>query len=113
MKNNSKPIILIFYFLIFGSIIGFYQYPSTPKKLWIVLALIGSCGNLYKFKYIENKNLKLKIITYDILVIVLIMAMSYLIPSVFGLVKYIAISIIAGVYITNVLSAKYLPQKDI
>jgi len=112
MKNNLKPIILISYFIIFGSIIGFYQYPSTPKMFWIILALIGSCGNLYKFKYIRNRDLKLKLIMHDIISIIAIIALCYLIPNIIGLVKYIIISIIAALYINNFILKNHLLDQN-
>jgi len=81
---NSVSIILIY-----GSAIGFFTEHNIPIIIWIILALIGSILNQYKYKIFKQFDTNLKIIgIYDFICILTILIIP-IILLLFKLETYI------------------------
>ena len=87
------------YILLFGAVVGFYSFRSTPVWLWLGMGVIGGV-------LLEAENRKLargeavnRLRGADVFTVLFTFLFGLVLPEFLGLVKMLLLAIPAGIYV--------------
>ena len=90
------------YILLFGAVVGFYSFRSTPVWLWLVMGLTGGVLLELKNRKLPRGEARSRLRWADIAALLFTLLLGLVLPDFLGLVKMLFLAIPAGIYVGHV-----------
>jgi hypothetical protein len=87
------------YILLFGAVVGFYSFRSTPLWLWLALGLAGGVLLEIEGRKLPHGEARNRQRWADVSAVLLTLLLGYVLPDFLGLVKMLLLAIPAGIYV--------------